>query len=88
MKGKKEEEEWLTAISDTPYCHIVALLFRKLNICVYNFSNKDVVLNVKPTAVLFVTNIGPNSGLETKLLFLPLALEHGFSKLQSLSLWT
>ena len=73
----------------------MTLLFRKLNICIYNFSNKDVVvLSVKPTAVLFVTNIGSNPGQEKKLLFLPqevllpLALEHDFSKLQSLSLWT
>lgn len=38
------------------------LLFRKLNICIYNFSNKDVVvvLSVKPTAFSFVINIGPN----------------------------
>ena len=35
----------------------------KLNICIYNFSNKDVVvvvLSVKPTAVSFVINIEPN----------------------------
>lgn len=45
--------------------HIEMLLFRKRNICVYNFSNKDVfvvVLSVKPTAVLFVINIGSHPG--------------------------